>query len=197
MKENVKIIGIVASFQEDAVAIGELLDGDVIVKRYRDEIRKITARALGVNVEQMEDEKFIKSYMGDEWSYIRNERFVENEEINIRPMKYHITPEHIFKRIQYLGREIHSNFWVNMLFASAYPDEPRTWLVTDVIFPNEVDGIIERDGIVVTVRRPNYPGDRRLDYLNAHPGIEKKYTTDGSKYGIKVITDDLRKYLIK
>jgi len=95
------------------------------------------------------------------------------------------------KLLQLLGTEagrniLHPNIWVNALFADYVcndcgqkecpTDEEDTgqmihrsfpsWIITDVRFPNEVERIKDKGGIVIRVNRDN--GTRAID-VNPHP----------------------------
>lgn len=57
-----------------------------------------------------------------------------------------------------------NNIWVNALFANyksectpkdAFNKDLPNWIITDVRFPNEVEAIKKRRGIVIRVNRPN------------------------------------------
>jgi hypothetical protein len=92
-----------------------------------------------------------------------------------RIINYLLTPRLM---LQLLGTEagrriIHPNIWVNALFAdykpsgqplgladmsSYYPD----WIITDVRFPNEVDAIRNRGGVLVRVHNP------RIESIDTH-----------------------------
>ena len=188
-----KLIGISASHAEDAVKIGELIHPTFIVKRYRDEIEKFAARVIGFTEEQMRDTKLMASYLGEEWSYTRNERFVDPKEgVLLRPVKYHITPAQVVQRIMYLGREIHSQFWVNALYASWDADVTLPhWVVIDCLYPNEADAIVDREGILVRVDR--HERKKGVDYLVSHPGITRRFNTDGSDKSLSLIADEILK----
>lgn len=61
--------------------------------------------------------------------------------------------------IQVLGTDamrkvIHPNIWVNALF-SEFTDDSK-WIITDVRFPNEVEKIKEKGGIIIRIGRPLY-----------------------------------------
>ena len=91
--------------------------------------------------------------------------------------------------LQKLGTEamrngLHTNVWVNALFANynaigyKYKDcdykviqgkwEYPNWIITDMRFPNEMEAVVEKNGITIRVNRPgisllDHPSETSLD----------------------------------
>jgi hypothetical protein len=99
-------------------------------------------RILGIDF----DESNMKTFLGREWSFVREEKFNENGVITIKPVRYHLTPKQIFTRLKYEMRAIHSDIWVNAFFKHVKPN-----VVIPVLYPNEADAIIERGGIIIRI----------------------------------------------
>lgn len=174
------LIGLSTTHQEDAVEIAKMMRGYADIKRFDDAILQWAQQAIGFRLTDMMDPKLLDSYLPETWSYIRNERFVKGGDVSIQPVKYHTTPRQIIERIRFMGREIHSQFWVNLMFAY-WPDSygMKPWLVTDITYPNEADGIIENGGVHWRIERGT-PGGRRNDFLAKYPTVHKRFTVNGS-----------------
>lgn len=59
-----------------------------------------------------------------------------------------------------MRKQFSGNVWVNATMADYKPifdDVFPTWIITDVRFPNEVEAIKKRGGIVVRINRPSVP----------------------------------------
>ena len=94
-----------------------------------------------------------------------------------------------------VGRQIHPNFWVNVLFSDYKVDSSGSnpmqmnisdkevtvskipynsnlypnWIITDVRFPNELQGIKDREGIVIRINRPfTNPNDHNIQLVGQH-----------------------------
>lgn len=184
------LIGLSTTHPEDAVEIAKIMRGHMDVRRYDDAIMEWTERATGLTPNLTADPKIMDSYLPEEWSYIRNERFVDGSNVTIQPVKYHTTPRQIMERIRYMGREIHSQFWVNLMFAhwpESYKNEP--WLITDLTYPNEADGIIENGGVHWRIER-KAPGGRKTDFLAKYPTVHRRFAINGP---LTSVVEELKK----
>jgi len=102
-------------------------------KKFADKIKDTLCLWLGCTREQLENRKYKEASLGPEWD--------------------DLTPRKI---LQLLGTEygrkiIHPNIWVNSLFSDY--KENSNWIITDVRFPNEVEGIKNRGGKVFRIER--------------------------------------------
>ena len=150
-------------------------------KKFAYPIKWITAVLIGCDIRQLEDREFKNKELGEEWGGL--------------------TPR---KLLQLLGTEagrqiIHPNIWVNALFADykykvnpsygltpEHPDYLKrympNWIITDVRFPNEVEAIKDRGGIVIRINRDN--GTRAID-VNPHLSETALDDYDGFDYVIE------------
>jgi len=184
------------------------------IKKYAGILKTIASLLTGIPVEKFEDQEFKKTFLGQEWDYI--------EYMNNSP-RGSITKMTIRELLQKLGTEamrdgLHTNVWVNALFADYHPtndcqqhadglfytDEhgeneviPKypNWIITDMRFPNEMDAVKERGGITIRVVRPGrtltgtHPSEIALDGFIMHYEI----INDGS---IEDLVEKVRKTLI-
>jgi hypothetical protein len=141
-------------------------------KKFAGKLKQIGSILSGVPVEKFEDQEFKKLNMGEEWNSPYNipfsgPDFVEHD----GAMTYR-------EFLQRLGTEamrdgLHTNVWVNALFADYKPlgktfkdVSPVTgnvtfdtvglfpnWIITDMRFPNELEAVVEKGGLTIRVNR--------------------------------------------
>jgi hypothetical protein len=183
------------------------------IKKFAGKLKQIASMLTGVPVEMFENQEFKKQEMPECWNklywndpdpiegndYLITERIqyedetsliiygggseaeVFDSEIVSKPMTYR-------EFLQKLGTEamrdeLHTNVWVNALFADYKVIDRRTmqdpddsninypnWIITDTRFPNELEAVKKRNGITIKVIRPDY--------------IENTFT--GKKFPVKV-----------
>lgn len=116
---------------EAANILQELLDTPHEIQMFAYHLKKFVADILQVPIEKLEDENFKNNILPIQ--------FGENKTIR--------------KLLQDIGikmREIHPDFWVNSLFCKY---NNSNWLITDVRFSNEVERIVEYNGILIRLER--------------------------------------------
>lgn len=149
------------------------------VKKFAGKLKDVASLLTGIPVEQFEDQKFKDSYMSSSWSYFKQITEFDGDEgedaYAFLPMTYRLF-------LQKLGTEairngLHSNTWVNALFADYYPvaevynlgldsdssvlrkgesvnkDKYPNWIITDLRFPNEYEAIESRKGLCIRVEK--------------------------------------------
>lgn len=120
------------------------------IKKFAGKLKQIGSMLSGVPVEKFEDQEFKKLDMSPEWGMTYREF------------------------LQRLGTEamrdgLHTNVWVNALFADYKPTESNwndsllkhkpenmfypNWIITDMRFPNEMEAVKEKAGITIRVVR--------------------------------------------
>lgn len=115
------------------------------IKKYAAKLKQTASLLLGIPAHKFEDQDFKKTKLGAEWGHMTVREF-----------------------LQKLGTEgvrngVHTNAWVNALFAdykdeyemSTYGHTPKypNWIITDMRFPNEMDGVKERGGVCIRIVR--------------------------------------------
>lgn len=157
-------------------------------KCFADKLKDIVCLLIGCTREQLEDQTFKNTPLGEEWWMWKVEGY--GGEITLHPTKqdgleawggyyspqlFKLTPRLLLQLIgTECGRQIiHPNIWINATFAdykgvykglpSLYePGKDLTypnWVITDCRFPNEAKAIKERRGIVIRVNRTYYSPD--------------------------------------
>lgn len=172
-------------------------------RRFAGKLKQMAAILLGCKVEDFEDDKFKNQPLPEEWRRFYYTHYKlktesnpdgkvsqyfasieEAEDYKIKLINY-INPEGLQlvdelltprKILQLLGTEggrdvIHPNIWVNATLGDIRPDDKV--IITDARFPNEVEGIKKKNGIVVRIIRPSkvststHPSETSLnDYTN-------------------------------
>jgi len=144
------------------------------IKKFADKLKDIVCLLLGCTREQLEDREFKEKELGEEWKVTKN-MFCDMDSCGLCNCKDEVlTPR---KLLQLIGTEcgrqiIHPNIWVNALFAdygkpilNRWDDKgnnmPASWIISDVRFPNEVEAIKAKGGIIIRVERNNFFYDEK------------------------------------
>jgi hypothetical protein len=157
------------------------------IKKFAGKLKQIASILTGIPVEKFEDQEFKKTFLSREWDTIvlkpgkRQDGLFGKGESEIKQTS-------VREFLQRLGTEamrdgLHTNVWVNALFADYKVIDRRTmqdpdnsninypnWIITDTRFPNELEAVKKRNGITIKVIRPDY--------------IENTFT--GKKFPVKV-----------
>lgn len=114
------------------------------------------------------DDKNMDAYLGQEWSYTIQQKFMEDGKLVFKPVRYYLTPRQIFTKLKYNTREIHSNFWVNAYFNS---DDyiGSNDVILPVRYPNEADAIIDRGGIIIRLENDLYRPTKEELLMDNYP----------------------------
>lgn len=155
------------------------------IKKFADKLKDIVCMLINCTREQLEDETFKNTELGEEWWYWKDNesgKIIKHYESN-EAMGYYLIKPTPRLLLQLIGTEcgrkiIHPNIWVNSLMinynknrgiklqnAHTKVETFDNWIITDVRFPNEVKAIEDRGGIVIRVIRKR---DKDLFYSNTH-----------------------------
>lgn len=149
----------------------------VKIKKFATAPKHIISLMTGVSPLDFESDEFKNREMGEEWWYWEDSdgnriSYLSNTELGVGTSKYKLCKYTYRRFIQEVATNairdvIHPDTWVNILF-SELPSNPL-WVITDVRFPNEIDSIVSRGGIVIKVTAPEFY------YLNSKTNsIEKR-----------------------
>lgn len=140
------------------------------VKKFADKLKDIICLLIGCTREQLENQEFKNTELGEEWWFYQGEvglypyntPYKANKKLPL--IKY--TPRLLLTTLgTECGRNIiHPNIWVNATMADYNADEldmkanyPKfnfpDWVITDVRFLNELEAIKDRKGIVIRIER--------------------------------------------
>ena len=136
---------------KDTIAeiIQQLTQLDWEVKKFAGKLKTIAELLCGVPKQNFESQEFKKTQMSEEWGMTYREF------------------------LQKLGTEalrsnLHENVWINALFSDykaktvavgtsefdiTEKDELPNWIITDTRFPNEMDAVKSKNGLVIKVER--------------------------------------------
>lgn len=160
------------------------------IKKFADKLKDMTCVLLGCTREQLEDRDFKEKELGEEWSRFTNAYDIEKSTDSYGTTKTTLTPRRI---LQLLGTEagrkiIHPDIWVNALMNDYKLNQWRgvqndlsypNWVITDVRFPNEVQAIKDREGIIIRVNRPNLTEDTHISEISLN-SAKFDYTIDNN-----------------
>jgi ABC-type oligopeptide transport system ATPase subunit len=143
------------------------------VMKFAGKLKDIASHLTGIDREKFEDQEFKKTVLGTEWWTTCDE--------GLQPMT-------VRDLLQKLGTEcmrtgLHTNTWVNALFADYKPDDDGyypNWVVTDTRFENEAKAIKDKKGIIIRVDRPG------VTPINAHPS---ETGLDHWKFDYKIVNN--------
>ena len=149
--------------------MGYVYDTTWSIEKFAAKLKLVAQILTGVPAYRFEDRKFKESEMPSEWNVLEQSGRYKTS----KPMTYRTL-------LQKLGTEamrngLHTNVWVNALFADYKPFgktfkdvSPVTgvvtfdtvgvhpnWIITDMRFPNEFDAVKKRGGITIYVHRPD------------------------------------------
>jgi hypothetical protein len=144
-----KLIGISAQSPVDRVRatkhLAEVLNYELL--DYDTPMYETLNFVTGTNYKSNEE---MEAYLGREWSYVRDEKFMENGEVVFKPVRYYLTPKQVFTKLRYNMRDIHPDFWINSFYNNNYFN-PKIGGVIAVRYPNEADGVIDHGGIMIRI----------------------------------------------
>lgn len=173
------------------------------VKKFADKLKDIVCLLIGCTREQLEDETFKNSELGEEWwNYVNimdktdilpylGTRLTEPKQYNLHKP----TPRYF---LQYIGSElfrfqIHENTWVNATMADYKPLDGRTmqdpddsnigfpnWIITDTRFPNEAKAIKNKNGVVIRVNRNTGNNDQHISEIALDDYKDWDYVIDNN-----------------
>ena len=159
------------------------------IKKFAGKLKECISIITGIPIKDLEKEEVKNSNLPEEWNIYKykasnGEYFAfgtkgeyntdyDIQAISIRTLLQKFGTE--------VGRQIHSDFWVNALFADYKLIDHRTmqdpddsnitypsWIITDLRFPNELKAIEDRGGITIRVNRFD-DSDMQANNRNQHP----------------------------
>lgn len=126
------------------------------IKHWGGKLKDIASILTGIDRTLFDNQEFKKGNLDSNWEY-------SDYSIDGRERK---KPYSIRQFLQLLGTDairnnLHRNAWVNALMVDYLPFGNNdtgpiypNWLIADTRFPNEIDAIRKRNGLVILVQRP-------------------------------------------
>lgn len=161
-KDKVKDSSLSLNSFLNSTFIGDSYSG-FIQKSFAAKLKQIISILTGIPVEDLEKQEVKDSRLPECWH-----KFDDNN--------HYVEPDNVRELLQILGtdllrNQLHPNVFVNALFVDyttkkysigidkyghqTIVDKYPNWLITDVRFPNELQVIKDRGGIVIRVNRNN------------------------------------------
>lgn len=161
------------------------------IKKYATKLKQIASLLSGIPIKKFKDEEFKKNLMSSEWWTLNKPTPAYGDMYNSMSVR---------EFLQRIGTDalrdgLHPDVWVNALMAdykvkstfkgvTNYNTNPiieyvPNWIITDVRFPNEVQAIVDRGGIIIRINRTD------KSRINAdHPSETALDNWDGFNYVI-------------
>lgn len=197
------------------------------IKKFADSLKDMICMMIGCTREQLEDEEFKNTILGPDWWYYKipglgtvPRWYYPDKENNLICEKRYLVQPTPRLLMQLLGTEcgrdiLHPNLWVISLFSKYIKQfrgnyfyaegigqttqlhEYPNWIITDMRFPNEVEAVATRDGLLLRIesKRCNlndkHPSETALDNFK---GFDEVIYNDGT---IEELIEKVREVLIK
>lgn len=166
--------------------------GNWKVKKFADKLKECVSLIIGIPRKDLEKEEVKCKVLGEEWMYYSILNFGTDKyekcpylgnQDRYPSIPHATTVREILQLFgTEVGRQIHPDTWVNALFSDYKILDKRTmqdpddsniwepvWIITDVRFPNELQGIKDREGIVIRINRPfTNPNDHNIQLVGQH-----------------------------
>lgn len=147
------------------------------IKKWADKLKDIVCILLNCTREQLEDQEFKNTVLGEEWWIVKSGGTPAKAYLDVKGKTYNALSDNLIKltprlMLQLFGTEcgreiIHPNIWVNATMgdykAQNHNEEMQgmspsysifpNWIITDMRFPNELEAVQKRSGITIRVNR--------------------------------------------
>lgn len=128
------------------------------VHKFAGKLKQVASLITGIPIEKFEDQEFKKTFLGSEWDS-NYSRYLYDPYIDQHVLYTTVQQMTVRDLLQKLGTDamrngLHVNTWVNATFAD-YTDD-KNWIITDVRFPNEVEALKKRGGILMRIDRNSH-----------------------------------------
>jgi hypothetical protein len=207
------IIGINGKIGAGKDTVGTIIQGLLLtnknqsseIKKFAGKLKQIASILTGIPVENFEDQEFKTTLLDVEWGTVQDVPL--NSIPPFADIQFNVMMS-VREFLQKLGTEamregLHTNVWVNALFADYNPgytispldvdnQAPDNWIITDMRFPNEMEAVEKRHGITIRVIRNN--GTRALSDMNNHPS---EISLDDVKFDYEINNDGTMEELVK
>lgn len=194
------------------------------IKKFADKVKDIVCLLINCTREQLEEEEFKNTELGEEWwiwrSYDNNTLFAfTSQTMDIKYWELiKLTPR---KLLQLVGTEcgrdiIHPSVWVNSTMSEynifrafdvlnmedkhierLYEQKESQWIITDVRFPNELKAIEGREGFVIRIEKEDGHFSKDIHPSEtALDNAEFKYVLQHQK-DLNILVEQVKEILIK
>ena len=178
------------------------------IKKFAGKMKQIASILTVISVEKFEDQEFKESFLDVEWGTVQN--IPLNSIPPFADMQFNVMMR-VRDFLQKLGTEamrdgLHTNVWVNALFADYKKDwgiesnlphseflnlKYPNWIITDMRFPNEMKAVVKRHGITIRVTRPVKKSKNTPKLHSSETALDK------AKFDYEIINDGSMEKLVK
>ena len=178
------------------------------IKKFAGKMKQIASILTGISVEKFEDQEFKESFLDIEWGTVQD--IPLNSIPPFADMQFNVMMR-VRDFLQKLGTEamrdgLHTNVWVNALFADYKKDwgiesnlphseflnlKYPNWIITDMRFPNEMNAVVKRHGITIRVTRPVKKSKNTPKLHSSETALDK------AKFDYEIINDGSMEKLVK
>ena len=178
------------------------------IKKFAGKMKQIASILTGISVEKFEDQEFKESFLDVEWGTVQD--IPLNSIPPFADMQFNVMMR-VRDFLQKLGTEamrdgLHTNVWVNALFADYKKDwgiesnlphseflnlKYPNWIITDMRFPNEMKAVVKRHGITIRVTRPVKKSKNTPKLHSSETALDK------AKFDYEIINDGSMEKLVK
>ena len=178
------------------------------IKKFAGKMKQIASILTGISVEKFEDQEFKESFLDIEWGTVQDIHL--NSIPPFADMQFNVMMR-VRDFLQKLGTEamrdgLHTNVWVNALFADYKKDwgiesnlphseflnlKYPNWIITDMRFPNEMNAVVKRHGITIRVTRPVKKSKNTPKLHSSETALDK------AKFDYEIINDGSMEKLVK
>ncbi len=196
-------------------------DSNWEIKKFADKLKDIFCLLIGFTREELESHDFKNKELGEEWWYYKVYTsgniysYLEYKDMLPSP-EYYLEKHTPRTLMQLLGTEcgrqiIHPNIWVNSLMSDYKPlcesrcnpeqctceedciGKKSNWLITDMRFPNELQAIKDKGGIVLRINRNNATSKG----IDLHQKLEYEITGKGNHISETALDNSIFDYVIE
>lgn len=169
-------------------------------KKFAGKLKTIASILTGIPVEKFEDQEFKKSLLAPEWGTVKENPLNSITPFNDTKFNHLMSVREL---LQKLGTEamrdgLHTNVWVNALFADYNPGytispldvdnkAPDNWIITDMRFPNEMEAVKDRGGLTIRITRPDSAKESHIS----------ETALDDAKFNYEILNDSTLEDLVK
>ena len=149
-----KLIGLHINSDDDFSLLDRIKKDKWLIQTFEEGVNEFIASVLGIEPELLKDRTVLNSYLGEEWSYIREERFVGQ---GTKPVRYFLSPKVIKAKLIESFLRIHSRFLINMTLKNR-PNEHEKDLILLITTPDELMAVKEAGGFTIFYRPVSMKG---------------------------------------
>ena len=158
------------------------------IKKFADKLKDIVCKLISCTREDLESHDFKNKELGEEWKHRDTPGMTHLFDKLGKPF----TVREVLQKVgtDALRLNLHENIWVNSLMSDYTKDS--NWLITDMRFPNELQAIKDKGGIVLRINRNNATSKG----IDLHQKLEYEITGKGNHISETALDNSIFDYVI-